>query len=149
MYNFKNLKNKEFIDVLIFNKNKQVKVFSTGDSKYDENGKLKPRDFDLNNQEIELLNYLLNNVNLEDYKNEIVEYCNEVYEEYSDKRITIDDIENEVNINAIAINITDTQSNNIPNIAFWGDCECDEEHGICIGFKDNVFVGIASQDWLL
>ena len=150
MYNFKNLKNKEFIDVVIFNKNKQVKVFSTGDSKYDENGKLKPRDFDLSIKEIELLNSFLNNINLNNYKADIVNYCNEVYAEYSNKRINLDDIEDEVNISAIAINICSSNENkNYPNIAFWGSCECDEEHGICIGFKDNIFVGIASQDWLL
>ncbi|MDE6927016.1 MAG: hypothetical protein K2O97_10660 [Acetatifactor sp.] len=26
---------------------------------------------------------------------------------------------------------------------------CDEEHGICIGFRDKKFLGIESQDWTL
>ncbi len=30
-----------------------------------------------------------------------------------------------------------------------GDCECDPEHGICIGFRDKKFLGIDAQDWTL
>ena len=36
-----------------------------------------------------------------------------------------------------------------PEIAFLGDCKCDEEHGICIGFRDEKYIGIKSQDWIL
>ena len=53
----------------------------------------------------------------------------------------------------IAINISEiTQSvygDVYPEISFYGDCECDPEHGICIGFQDKKFLGIASQDWTL
>ena len=34
-----------------------------------------------------------------------------------------------------------------PEISFYGDCKCDEEHGICIGFRDKKFLGINHQDW--
>lgn len=63
------------------------------------------------------------------------------------------DIEKEISISAIAVNISRiTQSKDgfvYPEISFYGDCECDPEHGICIGFRDKKFLGIHSQDWTL
>lgn len=36
-----------------------------------------------------------------------------------------------------------------PEISYCGECKCDPEHGICIGFRDNEFLGIESMDWTL
>ena len=92
-------------------------------------------------------------IDIADYKKEIVTYCNEQYDDIGDKQITEDDLENEVYISAIAINISKiTQSIDghlYPEISFFGDCECDPEHGICIGFRDKKFLGIEAQDWTL
>ena len=128
-------------------------MFSTGDNKYDENGNYKDRAFKLSDDEINCLNWFLSNVNISDYKKEIMEYCNNEYWEWSEKQITEEDVENEINISAIAINVTECWKANdgfvYPEISFYGDCECDEEHGICIGFRDKKFLGINSQDWTL
>ena len=90
---------------------------------------------------------------LADYKKEITAYCNERYEMIGGTQITEADLEQEICIGAIAINISEiTQSIDgyvYPEISFCGDCACDPEHGICIGFRDQKFLGIAAQDWTL
>jgi len=148
-----NLKNNDKITINLFGKETIVKVFCTGDNKFDENGKYKMYDFELNSEELQVLNWFINNIHIEDYKKEILDYCNDKYSEYSDKQIKIDDVENEINIFAIAINVTDTWKSNsgfiFPEISFYGNCNCDEEHGICIGFRNKKFLGIKSQAWTL
>lgn len=150
------LNNNDIIKIKMFGKEKEIEVFSTGDNKYDESGNLKTnKNFQLTNEEIDMLNWFINNVKIEDYKKEIVDYCNEEYSswQYSDGTtegpIGIDDVENEINIFAIAINIMKNGYEDIPEISFYGECNCDEEHGICIGFKNKKFLGINSQDWTL
>ena len=153
------LKNNDTITIIMFGKEKNVKVFSTGDNKFDEKGNYKQYDFQLNSKELEVLNWFIENVEIDDYKKEIMDYCNEEYSswQYSDGTqegpIGIDDVENEISINAIAINVTDTWKSNdgfvYPEISFYGECKCDEDHGICIGFRDKKFLGINSQDWTL
>ena len=147
------LKNNDYVQINLFNKVKRVVVFSTGDNKFDENGNYKTNNFSLNNKEIECLNWFINNVNIEDYKEEILKYCNNEYSAWSDIQINEQDIENEINIYAIAINVTDNWKANdgfvYPEISFYGDCKCDEEHGICIGFRDKKFLGIHPQHWTL
>lgn len=150
----KKLKNEDIITINLFGKEEEVKVFSTGDNQFDEEGEYKPDGFDLSEEEIEYLNWFVENVNINDYKKEIAEYCNELYEIIGGKKITEDNLEDEVSISAIAINISeDIQSDDetivYPEIAFYGDCECDIEHGICIGFRDKKFVGVGPQDWVL
>lgn len=150
----KKLKNEDIITINLFGKEEEVKVFSTGDNQFDEEGEYKPDGFDLSEEEIECLNWFIENVNINDYKKEIAKYCNELYEIIGGKKITEDNLEDEVSISAIAINISeDIQSDDetivYPEIAFYGDCECDIEHGICIGFRDKKFIGIGPQDWVL
>jgi len=141
------LNNEDYIKIKLFGKIKEVEVFSTGDSRY----KNDTSKFQLNKEEIECLNWFVHNVNIEDYKNEIVNYCNQMYSEWTDITISVDDIENEINIYAIAINLKENtyNQNSYPDIAFYGSCKCDDEHGICIGFKNKNFIGINSQDWIL
>lgn len=150
------LNNNDIIKIKMFGKEKEIEVFSTGDSQFDENGNYKiNKNFQLTNEEIGMLNWFINNVKIEDYKKEIVDYCNEEYSswKYSDGTtegpIGMDDVENEINITSIAIHIRKNGCAEIPEISFFGECNCDEDHGICIGFRNKKFLGIDSQDWIL
>ena len=130
---------------------KRVEVFSTVDNQFDENGDYKEDGFALDDKELECLDWFIKNVNIADYKKEILKYCNDQYDSIGGMKITEAELENEVDITAIAINISEiTQSIDedvYPEISFYG--ECDPEHGICIGFRDKKFLGIESQDWTL
>ena len=60
----------------------------------------------------------------------------------------------EIQITGIAVGtsgITQSEDGALadPQISFMGKCECDPEHGICIGFRDQKFLGIHAQDWML
>lgn len=150
------LNNHDILRLNIFGKEKELEILCTGDSKYNESGYLKENDnFELSKEEIDMINWFINNVKIDDYKKEIVDYCNTEYNSWvysngtHEGPIGIEDLEKEVNITAIAINITKNRYANIPEISFYGDCNCDEEHGICIGFRDKKFLGIASTDWTL
>lgn len=153
MDRIQNLRSGDFITINLFGKEKSIEVFSTGDNQFDENGNYKEDGFSLNDEEIECLNWFIANVNIADYKKEIIEYCNEQYEMIGDTQITEEDLESEIDIFAIAINVTEiTQSKDgfvYPEVSFLGECECDSEHGICIGFRDKKYLGISSQDWTL
>ena len=147
------LNNNDTVKINLFGEEKEVRVFTAGDSRYDENGNYKDYDYKLNDKEIECLNWFINNVDIEDYKDKILEYCNEEYSMWSDIEITEQDIKEKINIYAIAINVTENwKAKNgfvYPEISFYGDCNCDDEHGICIGFRDKKFLCINSQDWTL
>lgn len=147
------LNNEDYIVINLFGKEKEVEVFSTGDNRYDKNGRPKADEFALSEEEISCLNWLIGNIKIEDYSHAITEYCNEQYNAVGGEPIADSDVKNEVDIFAIAINISKiTQSMNgfvYPEISFYGHCECDPEHGICIGFRDKKFLGIKSQDWTL
>lgn len=148
------LNNEDCITINLFGKEKEVEVFSTGYNRYDESGHAKADGFALSEEEIACLNWFIENVKIEDYSQAIAEYCNEQYEAIGGGPIQVSDVENEVDIFAIAINISKiTQSWDgrivYPEISFYGACECDEEHGICIGFRDKKFLGIHEQDWTL
>lgn len=153
MERINHLNNRDLITMNLFGKEKEVEVFSTGDNKFDEEGDYKEDGFALNEEEIACLNWFLSNVDIADYKKEITEYCNEQYSMIGGTQITENDLENEIDIYAIAINISEiTQSLDgfvYPEISFYGDCECEPEHGICIGFRDKKFLGIDCQDWTL
>ncbi len=143
----------DYITIPLFCGEEEVEVFCTGDNQFDDEGDYKEDDFPLIQAELDCLNWFLENININDYKKEITAYCNERYEMCSDTEITEEDLPDEVSIVAIAINVTSLfQSNDgfvYPEISFYGDCECDPEHGICIGFRDKKFLGIYSQDWTL
>ena len=143
----------DYITIPLFCGEEEVEVFCTGDNQFDDEGDYKEDDFPLIQAELDCLNWFLENININDYKKEITAYCNERYEMCSDTEITEEDLPDEVSIFAIAINVTSLfQSKDgfvYPEISFYGDCECDPEHGICIGFRDKKFLGIYSQDWTL
>ena len=147
------LNNEDYITIDLFGQKKNVMVFCTGDNRYDENGNYKDDGFALSDEEISCLNWFIQNIKIDDYKQAIVQYCNKLYEGIEGKQIEEADIENEIDIHSIAINVTEvTQSEDgfvYPEISFCGECECDPEHGICIGFRDGEFLGIHMQDWTL
>mgnify|MGYP001041588762 CR=1 FL=1 len=141
------------IKIDLFGKEKTVEIFSTGDNRFDEKGHYKKNGFALTNEEIACLNWFVENVKIEDYRQAITHYCNEQYNEIGAEQIEESDLENKISIFAIAVNISKiTQSKDgflYPEISFLGDCECDPEHGVCIGFRDKKFLGIHAQDWTL
>lgn len=143
----------DYITIPLFCGEEEVEVFCTGDNQFDDEGDYKEDGFPLIQAELDCLNWFLENININDYKKEITAYCNERYEMCSDTEITEEDLPDEVSIVAIAINVTSLfQSMDgfvYPEISFYGNCECDPEHGICIGFRDKKFLGIYSQDWTL
>ncbi len=142
----------DYITVELFGREQDVEVFSTGDNRYDEGGDDK-EGFPLSEEELACLNWFLENVKIEDYRKEITEYCNEQYRAIGEPQIEEADLEREIQIFAIAVNISEiTQSKDgfvYPEISFYGSCECDPEHGICIGFRDRKFLGVHEQDWTL
>ena len=73
------LYNNDTIEIRMFGKEKNVRVFSTGDNKFDDNGNYKQDDFQLNSKELEILNWFVENVKIDDYKAEIMDYCNKEY----------------------------------------------------------------------
>ncbi len=153
MKSIKKLNNGEHITIHLFGKEKDIEIFSTGDNQFDDSGNDKPAGFALSEEEIACLNWFIEHVKIEDYRQEIAEYCNERYDEMGEEPIEEADVENEITIFAIAINISKvTQSTDgfvYPEISFFGDCKCDPEQGICIGFRDKAFLGIDAQDWTL
>lgn len=50
------INNNDKIKIKLFGKEKELRTFATGDSKYDENGNYKDYDYKLNDKEIECLN---------------------------------------------------------------------------------------------
>ena len=139
------------ITIELFGQEKEVEVFSFGDNRYDENGNYKDDGFALSGEEIACLNWFIQTIKIADYRQAIVQYCNELYQ--NTKQIEEKDIEDEIDISSIAISISEiTQAEDgfvYPEISFCGECECDPEHGICIGFRNKKFLGIHMQDWIL
>lgn len=133
----------DHIRIKLFGKEKEVEVFLSSD--YDRKA--------LNDDEIACLNWLVENVDLSDYRKDITEWCNENYSTYCETVIGEDDLEDELDIFAIAVNVTGVPQSIsgfvYPEISFYGGCKCEEEHGICIGFRDRKFLGVDFQDWTL
>lgn len=155
MKKIEKLNDNDCISICLFGNEIEVEVFSTGDNCFDEEGNYKPDGFALSVEEIEYLNWFLEEIKIEDYTNEILEYCNQCYENcgedlIEEDLIEEDTIEEEINITAIAISISSNNESGefeYPDIAFYGECE--PEHGICIGFKNKKFLGVEAQDWIL
>lgn len=137
------------ININVFGIKKSVKVICQGDNKFNDQGEYKDPGFELTHAELDCLNWLLENIRIEDYIDELVQYCNYTYEQYCDKQISAKEIKNEVDITHIAIIIRKEQDDYYPDIAFLGECTCDEDHGICIAFRNRQFKGISTQDWVL
>ena len=142
------------LTIRVFGKETEVSVFSLGDSRFDENGDCREEGFPLNREELDCLNWFLEHTDISDCRKEIAAYCNELYAGTGRSPVAESDLEREIQITGIAVNISEiTQSEDgsliSPQISFMGECECDPEHGICIGFRDQKFLGIHAQDWML
>ena len=90
------------IKINMFGKEKEVQVYCIGDNQSDESGNYKNYDFELTSEELEMLNWFINNIKIEDHKKQIVDYCNGQYSswQYSDGTkegpIGIEDVEKEI-----------------------------------------------------
>ena len=153
MERIEKLNHQDHITIELFGQRKEVEILSFGDNQFDEEGNYKNDKYALSDEEISCLNWFIQNIKIEDYKQEIVQYCNEIYDNIGEKTMKEEDVENEIDLHSIAINITKNfQANDgsiYPEISYCGECKCDPEHGICIGFRDKKFLGIESQDWTL
>ena len=67
------------LTIRVFGKETEVSVFSLGDSRFDENGDYREEGFPLNREELDCLNWFLENVNISDCRREIAAYCNAMY----------------------------------------------------------------------
>lgn len=145
----KSLNNEDKIVIDHFGEEREVTVICTGDNQFDENGRYKPDGFALSEKEIGVLNDFLKNIKIENFLTEITEYCNGLYEENGEESISEETTPRTIRISEIAVNVRDDDSDDQPEIAFMGACHCDQEGGICIGFRAGKFVGIDRYDWLL
>lgn len=145
----KSLNNEDKIIVDIFGEEREVQVICTGDNQFDKDGQYKPDGFALSEKEIAVLNDFLKNVKIENFRSEITEYCNERYEEDGEEGISEEMLPRAIRINTIAVNVCKDNGEDDPEIAFMGACHCDQEGGICIGYREGKLVGIEQYDWLL
>ena len=67
------------LTIRVFGKEAEVSVFSLGDSRFDENEDCREDGFPLNREELDCLNWFLENVNISDCRREIAAYCNAMY----------------------------------------------------------------------
>lgn len=144
----KRVKNNDSVEIDYFGTPRKITVFSTGDSQF-KDGKFREDDFVFNKNELDCLNWFLKNVKISDYTKEILDHCNEEYNMWCEKTIKEWDVPYEIDIDSIAVNIRADAVENEPEISFCGNCGCNPEHGICIGFKNKKFLGISTQDWTL
>lgn len=70
-----------------------------------------------------------------------MEYYNEQYDMIEEKPIEEADIESKITQSFDGFVYTE--------ISFYGNCACEPEQGICIGFQDKQFLGIHVQDCIL
>ncbi len=150
MEEIKSLKNEDNVEVAVFGNKIKIPVVSIGDNSFDDKGNEK-RSFYFNAKELELLNWFLQNVKIEDYSSHILQYVNGIYFENDEKEISEKELNKEVEITAIAVNVLDDVEDDacVPDISFIGECRCDEDGGICIGFRNKEFLGVDAQDWTL
>lgn len=126
----------------LFGRQTEVTVFSV-DLLYEE----ETENAALSEKETDCLNRFIKHININDYKDKILAWYNQENDKTGYPHISETDLENYVDIFSIAINVTDERMT-IPEIAFYGWCE-NIDKGICIGFRDEKFIGIGYQDWIL
>ncbi len=137
-----NLNNNDNIPMNLFGRQTEVTVFSV-DLLYEE----ETENAALSEKETDCLNRFIKHININDYKDKILAWYNRENDKTGYPHISETDLENYVDIFSIAINVTDERMT-IPEIAFYGWCE-NIDKGICIGFRDEKFIGIGYQDWIL
>ncbi len=111
-------------------------------SGYGENGN---EGDEISDRNKELLSWLINELDTEALKKEVIKHCNNYYKMWCSKKITAKDLLDEVRIYSIYLNGEQEEDDNQPEIFLTGGCECDDEHGIGIGFKDKEIVDISEE----
>ena len=105
-------------------------------------------DDELSRKEVKLLLWLINELNMDDVCDEVLSYCNDSYGEYSDNKITKQDLLDELDLGTIYLNTQFSKKHkDMPDISIAGECECDPDHGIAIGFRDMNFLGVGPEDY--
>lgn len=91
----------------------------------------------LSEKEVELLMWLTTEFDTNNIKKKVLDYCNETYESWGGDTISADDLHKELSLSSIYLRVEDAEdSESQPDICLSGDCNCDEEHGIAIAFKN-------------
>ncbi len=102
----------------------------------------------LTEKEQELLQWLTTELETEKIKNDVIEYCNACYEQWSDKRIDALDLLDEISLNSIYLKVGDAEEmDDQPDICLAGDCMADDENGIAIGFRDKSLLDISEESY--
>ena len=115
---------------------------------YEEAEDEEVREGKLTDKEVELLLWLTNELNTESIADGVVNYCNITYDMWSDKQIGREDLLDELDISKIYLRTEHSaEYDDDPEISLAGECQCDEEHGIAIGFKDKELAGVSSEDY--
>ncbi|MBR6042452.1 MAG: sel1 repeat family protein [Paludibacteraceae bacterium] len=115
---------------------------------YEEAEDEEVRDGKLTDKEVQLLLWLTNELNTESIADGVVEYCNITYDMWSDKQIGREDLLDELDISKIYLRTEHSaEYDDDPEISLAGECQCDEEHGIAIGFKNKELAGVSSEDY--
>lgn len=115
---------------------------------YEEAEDEEVREGKLTDKEVQLLLWLTNELNTESIADGVVEYCNITYDMWSDKQIGREDLLDELDISKIYLRTEHSaEYDDDPEISLAGECQCDEEHGIAIGFKNKELAGVSSEDY--
>lgn len=127
-------------------------ILLTGDSRFDAEDNDREGG-PLNQAEAALLLWLTKEADLSGLPAALVSYCSGLYQGTGRPPITEADLASEVTFTHAALNLgAVSQSLDgtlvYPDIALLGECACDPEHGLCVGFRDGRFLGIGLQDWV-
>lgn len=140
----KGTKNGDNVEIYYFGRKHQLVI----ESRQKDDGEL------LDEQEIEELNWLISSNILDDVdiQFKILEGINESYDRWSDSDRFRTNIEKELDLTAIAVDIFEFNKDGkkvvSKQVAFCGECKCDEEHGISIAFDSRKFAGVGDyMDW--
>ncbi len=121
----------------LFGEITEVNICTSGEEEMDE---------ELTKEETELLMWLTTELDTETIKQKVLDYCNNCYDMWSDKKIEAEDLFDEISINSIYINVKfAAEIKHIPDIFLTGECEADEDHGISIGFRNKKFMIISEE----
>lgn len=113
----------------------------------------------MTDEEVELLKWLVDDLKTEDIADEVLAYCNDIYEnisyyneesgEYEDaKPIEKTELLDEVALEKVYLNVRGGRKfNHMPDISIAGECSCDEDHGMAIGFRNKKFLAVGSEDF--
>lgn len=100
----------------------------------------------LTDKEVELLKWLVYEYDSNKMKKDVLKYCNDSYDSWGGDLITADDLLEELSLTYIRLHVEEAESSNSqPDICLSGDCNCDDDHGIAICFRDRKLQEIADE----